>query len=110
MEGRTDGYRDHGTHLFTVVSWKDGKLTVKIGELSIDAAREVATTHASIGEASRTHCQECDYIETYCPHGSVRSGPFATTMLVATHLVNGTLKGYDTICCPKALRPDEIAV
>lgn len=60
----------YDSHTFTAVSFKDGEQTVKINNLSIGAAQEVARTHTDLfGEATRIHCEHCDYIETFCPRG-----------------------------------------
>lgn len=89
---------EHDTHTFTAVSFKNGEQTVKIGGLSVGAAQEVARTHANLfGEAARIHCESCDYIKTFCPHGQTRAGSFAQTILVAT---SGSFA--NAICCERA--------
>jgi len=95
---------------YSVVSFKNGARTVSLEGLSIDAARHVARTHASLGEAARIHLEsptegerwigigQPDYCESYCAHGTIRKGRFAEVLLTAK--VGET---YHAICCEKAI-------
>ena len=53
-----------------------------IRELSIEAAREIALTHAQMGYTGRIMSEDQDYCEVYTPDGQVRRGTLAETTLV----------------------------
>ena len=86
---------------YNVCSWAAGERVLLLEGLSIDAARHIAQVHASMGEASRIHCEAdgADYCESYCLHGSVRRGRFADVLLTARVVGQSGVGAYHAICC-----------
>lgn len=73
----------HAFTSFTAQTWHgDTHIVPDFDGLSIDAAREIARTHAAMGYTGRIMAEDVDYCEVYEPDGSVRRGRFAQVTLV----------------------------
>ena len=75
------------THAFTPYlcqTWRGSTLLDEIKDLSIDAARHIAITHARLGSTVRLWADngQTDYTEVFTPDGNMRIGRFAETTIV----------------------------
>ena len=71
--------RPFGT--YRAQTWNDQSLVSEIGDLSYDAAREIARTARLTGHTGRLMAESGDYCEVYAADG-VRIGTWAETTRV----------------------------
>lgn len=70
--------------LYCSQAWKDQERVVHVENLSLQAARELARAHTTLGLTGRIMADSpLDYCEVYTPDGEVRCGTFAETTVVA---------------------------